>query len=73
MVYYILKVMHFRDEKEDVTKIASLAEPENTNLEVDEDGFCIQPKTTQVWTNDKNSFYSSSDSDSGNITNTSDE
>lgn len=38
---------------------------ENEAPEVDEDGFSVRPKSTETWTNDKNSFYSSSDSDSG--------
>lgn len=59
--------MFYRDEKEDNHKTNVVTETENSTMEVDEDGFCIRPKTSQVWTSDKNSFYSSTDSDSGEL------
>jgi hypothetical protein len=33
---------------------------------VDEEGYCIRPKV-DLWENDKGSFYSSSDTDSGKL------
>lgn len=36
---------------------------------MDEEGYCIPPKL-EVWENDKGSFYSSSDTDSGKNGNT---
>lgn len=61
----------FREEKDDSSK--STTTPATSTIEtketpeIDEDGYNVRPKTSENWTNDKNSFYSSSDSDSGNV------
>lgn len=54
----------FSEEKEE-KKSPPLAEAETETPELDEDGYVIRPETQPSWTNDKGSFYSSSDSDSG--------
>ncbi|XP_065165525.1 F-BAR domain only protein 2-like isoform X2 [Atheta coriaria] len=52
------------EEKEETRKSQTLVERDPDAPEVDEDGFVVQPTTPANWTNDKGSFYSSSDSDS---------
>ncbi|PNF33746.1 hypothetical protein B7P43_G11221 [Cryptotermes secundus] len=49
-----------REDKEDSRK------SETPTPEVDEEGYCIRPKV-DLWENDKGSFYSSSDTDSGKL------
>lgn len=61
-------VLYCREDKEEVAKPAaasSAPEAKSETPEIDEDGFNVRPKSSETWTNDKNSFYSSSDSDSG--------
>lgn len=53
-------IIFLSEEKEETEKKIETNAPE-----VDEDGFCIRPKLER-WENDKGSFYSSSDMDSGN-------
>lgn len=57
----------FREEKEEVNK-GRVQDNEQDAPQLDEDGYVIRQNPTQAWTNDKGSFYSSSDSDSGVLT-----
>ncbi|KAF5294824.1 hypothetical protein FQA39_LY00308 [Lamprigera yunnana] len=52
------------EEKEETPKTQTLAETEQEEPQLDEDGYVIRQNPPPTWTNDKNSFYSSSDSDS---------
>ncbi|KAF5272837.1 hypothetical protein FQR65_LT00433 [Abscondita terminalis] len=52
------------EEKEETSKNQTLAETEQEEPQVDEDGYVIRQNPAPTWTNDKSSFYSSSDSDS---------
>lgn len=55
-----------REEKDETSKSQTLAETEQEEPQLDEDGYVIRDNNTlQSWPNDKGSFYSSSDSDSG--------
>jgi hypothetical protein len=55
-----LSVDDSREDKDDGRK------SETPTPEVDEEGYCIRPKV-ELWENDKGSFYSSSDTDSGKL------
>lgn len=52
------------EEKEETGKNQTLPEIEKDQPQLDEDGYVIRQNTVPAWTNDKSSFYSSSDSDS---------
>lgn len=53
------------EEKEETNKNQPLPEIEKEQPQLDEDGYVIRQNTAApAWTNDKSSFYSSSDSDS---------
>ncbi|KAK4871783.1 hypothetical protein RN001_015907 [Aquatica leii] len=52
------------EEKEETSKNQTLTETEQEEPQVDEDGYVIRQNSAPTWTNDKSSFYSSSDSDS---------
>lgn len=54
--HWIILILYNREDKDDSRK------SETPTPEVDEDGFCIRPKT-EPWENEKG-FYSSSDTDS---------
>lgn len=42
------------------------ASSDSKTPEKDDEGFCAQPNVTELWQPNKESFYSSSDSDTGN-------
>jgi hypothetical protein len=60
ILYQDLSVGGSREDKDDGRK------SETPTPEVDEEGYCIRPKV-DLWENDKGSFYSSSDTDSGRL------
>lgn len=53
-----------REEKDESQRTTTAVEPGAP--EVDEDGYVIPPNVPHSWNNEKGSFYSSSDSDTGN-------
>jgi len=61
--YIIRKDLNFDDSREDKD---DGRKSETPTPEVDEEGYCIRPKV-DLWENDKGSFYSSSDTDSGKL------
>lgn len=55
-----------REEKDDSQKSQRTADTTDPSThEVDEDGYVIRPSVAHNWNNEKGSFYSSSDSDTG--------
>nr|CAD7426883.1 unnamed protein product [Timema monikensis] len=56
--------MSNKEDKSDVDDKEERGKSDTPTPEVDEEGYCIRPKV-ENWENDKASFYSSSDTDSG--------
>lgn len=56
----------YREEKDESQR--TQPPPAEPNApELDEDGYVIRPNVPHTWNNEKGSFYSSSDSDTGSF------